>query len=48
MMRRVATLRIKHYGKYLLSVIDDSGESIKNHRYLLEFEAKLKRPSDTE
>jgi hypothetical protein len=48
MMRGVATLCIKQYGKYLLSAINDSGESIKNHRYLLEFEAKFKKPSDTE
>jgi hypothetical protein len=33
------TLRIKQQGEYRLSDINNSGESIKNRNYLLEFEA---------
>jgi hypothetical protein len=33
MMRGVATLDIKQYGKYQLSAINDSGESLKNREY---------------
>ncbi len=48
MNRRVATLRTKQYGEYRLSAINNSGESIKNRDYLLEFEAKFKKFLNTE
>ncbi len=48
MNRRVATLRIKQYGEYRLSAIINSGESIKNREYLLEFEAKYEKSLNTE
>ncbi len=48
MIREVATLFIKQYGEYRLSTENDSGESIKNSWYFLEFEAKFEKPSDTE
>jgi hypothetical protein len=47
-MRGVATLRIKQFGEYGLSAINDSGESIKNSKYLLEFKVEFKKSSDTE
>jgi hypothetical protein len=43
MMRRVATLRIEEYGRYRLSAINESGESIKNRAYLLDIEAKFEK-----
>jgi hypothetical protein len=46
MMQGVATLRIKQYGKNQSSAINDKGESIDNREYLIEFEAKFKKPSD--
>ncbi len=46
-MRGVATLCNKQYGKYELSAINNSGESIKNREYFPEFEAKFEKPSDT-
>jgi hypothetical protein len=48
MNQRVATLRIKQYGKYWLSAINNSGESIKNGEYLLEFYAKFEKSLNTE
>jgi hypothetical protein len=48
MMRRVATLRSKQYGEYRLSAINYSGESIKNHEYPTEFEAKFEKSLKTE
>ncbi len=48
MNRRVATLRIKLYEEYWLSAINNSGESIKNREYLLEFEAKFEKSLNTE
>jgi hypothetical protein len=35
-------------GKYRLSVIKDYAESTKNREYLLEFEAKFEKLSDSE
>jgi hypothetical protein len=35
------TLRIKQHGEYQIFAINDSGESIKNHEYFLELEAKF-------
>jgi hypothetical protein len=46
-MWRVATLRNKQYGKYRLSTINNSGESIKKREYLIEFEAKFEKYLDT-
>jgi hypothetical protein len=46
-MRRVATLRNKHYEERL-SARNDSRESIINSEYLFELEAKFEKPSDTE
>jgi hypothetical protein len=43
MNRRVATLRIEQYGEYWLSALNNSGESIKNREYILEFEAKFEK-----
>ncbi len=43
MMRRVATLCSKVYREYGLSVINNSLESIKNVKYILQFEAKFKK-----
>jgi hypothetical protein len=48
MNRRVATLRTKQYGEYWLSAINNSRESIKNHEYLLEFEAKFEMSLNNE
>ncbi len=48
MNRRVATLRTKQHGEYWLSAINNSGESIKNREYLLEFEAKFEKSLNTE
>jgi hypothetical protein len=48
MNRRVATLRIKQYGEYWLPAINNSGESIKNREYLLEFKAKFEKSFNTE
>jgi hypothetical protein len=45
-MRGVATLRNKQYGKYELSAINNSAESIKNREYFPEFEAKFEKPLD--
>jgi hypothetical protein len=47
MMRRVATLHIKQYGQYRLSVVNNSGESIKNCEDLLEFEPKFEKSLNT-
>jgi hypothetical protein len=46
MMQGVATFRIKQYGEYQRSAINDSRESIDNREYWIEFEAKFKKPSD--
>ncbi len=43
MMRRVTTLRSKQYGEYRLSAMNYGGESIKNHEYLTELEAKFEK-----
>jgi hypothetical protein len=40
-MWRVTTFCTEQYGKCRLSTIKDSGESIKNRKYFLEFEAKF-------
>jgi hypothetical protein len=37
----------QQYEEYQLSAIKYSGESIKNHEYFPEFEAKFEKPSDT-
>jgi hypothetical protein len=42
----VVTLCNEQYGEYRLSAINDCRESIKNHKYLLKFEAKLEKPLD--
>ncbi len=47
-MQGVATLRIKQYGGYQLFSLNNSGESIKNRDYFLEFETKFEKLSDTE
>ncbi len=47
-MRRVAILRIKQYWEYQLSAKKNSGNSINNREYLLEFEAKFKKSLNTE
>ncbi len=47
MMRRVATLRIKQYGEYRFSAKNNSGESIKNRKYLIEFETKFEKSLNT-
>jgi hypothetical protein len=44
----VTTLRAKQYREYWLSIMNESGESIKNHEYLLELEVKFEKPLDTE
>jgi hypothetical protein len=44
----IAILRIEQYREYQLSVVNDSKESPKNRKYLLEFEIKSKGPLDTE
>jgi hypothetical protein len=46
MMRGIVTLRIKQYGEYQISAMNDSPESIK--KYFLGFEAKFEKLSDTE
>ncbi len=38
----------KQYGEYGLSAIKYCGESIKNHEYLAEFEAKFEKSLKTE
>jgi hypothetical protein len=43
MMWRVTTLCSKQYGEYGLTVIKYCGESIKNHEYLTEFDAKFEK-----
>ncbi len=47
-MRRVAILRIRQYWEYQLSAKNNSGNSINNREYLLEFEAKFKKSLNTE
>ncbi len=47
-MWRVATLCIKQCEEYRLSAVNNSGESIKNRKYLIEFEAKFKKSLNTE
>ncbi len=47
-MRRVATLCIKQCVEYRLSAVNNSGESIKNRKYLIEFEAKFENSLNTE
>jgi hypothetical protein len=47
-MRGVVTLRNKQYGEHRLSPINNSGESIKNSEYLLEFEAKFAKSLNIE
>ncbi len=49
MMLEVATLRVKQYGEYRLSVLNDNVESIK-HRilYLLKFKVKFEIHSELE
>ncbi len=47
-MQRVATLRSKRYGEYQLSAKNDSEESIKNCKYVIEFEAKFEKSLNTE
>ncbi len=37
----------KQLGEYRLSAINDSRESIKNHEYLLKFEAKFEKSLNT-
>jgi hypothetical protein len=46
MMRRVANLRINNAGR--LSAIHNNGESIKNLKYLIEFEGKFEKSLNTE
>jgi hypothetical protein len=46
-LRGVATPCIKQYREYSTLRYKDSGESIKNSEYFLEFEAKFEKPSDT-
>ncbi len=45
-MRGVIILHNKNYGEYQLSAINNSGESIKNREYFLEFEANFEKPLD--
>ncbi len=40
-------LHIEQYRGYRLSAIKDSGKSIKNGKYLLEFKVPFKKHSDT-
>jgi hypothetical protein len=46
----LSTVAVLHeqYGEYQLSALKASGESIKNCEYLLKFEFKFEKPSDTE
>jgi hypothetical protein len=46
--REVATLCSKQYGEYQLSAINNSGESINNREYFLQFEARFEKLWDTE
>ncbi len=47
-MQGAATIHTKQNKEYRLSAINNSGGSIENREYFLEFEAKFKKPSDTE
>ncbi len=42
-MQRVAALCMKQYGEYRHSAINNSGESINNREYLLEFKVKFEK-----
>ncbi len=42
------TLCIKQYKEYRLSAINNSRESIKNRKYLIEFETKFEKSLNTE
>jgi hypothetical protein len=47
-MRGVSALHIKQYQEYKLSVINNSGEFIKNCEFFLEFGAKFEKPPEDE